>query len=263
MKRILWLAMLSCVASTLAMAQDRLVSGKVTDSAGDPVIGAAVMLKDGSMGAVTDSDGNFSIEADESDVLVVQSLGYETVEIPVGVRSRFSVILEDAVHLLDDVVVTGYQTLSKERATGSFDIIDKAQIQKPFLHPLFDVVRIGAVYLKLHQWMDFPKFCHFLGKIGHIPGFSTANSYLTSQFFIPILKFLLCFFRQSHNLLCPPLQKHAVICQRHMVFSTVKKLNSQFFLQLDQLPGKRGLCDVKEPGCLRNIFFPRYHQKIL
>lgn len=123
--------MLSCVASTLAMAQDRLVSGKVTDSAGDPVIGAAVMLKDGSMGAVTDSDGNFSIEADESDVLVVQSLGYETVEIPVGVRSRFSVILEDAVHLLDDVVVTGYQTLSKERATGSFDIIDKAQIQKP------------------------------------------------------------------------------------------------------------------------------------
>ena len=97
--------------------------------------------------------------------------------------------------------------------------------------------------------MDFPKFCHFLGKTGHIPGFSTANSYLTSQFFIPILKFLLCFFRQSHNLLCPPLQKHAVICQRHMVFSPVKKLNSQFFLQLDQLPGKRGLCDVKEPGC--------------
>ena len=52
-------------------------------------------------------------------------------EIPVGKRSRFDIILEDAVHLLDDVVVTGYQTLSKERATGSFDIIDKAQIQKP------------------------------------------------------------------------------------------------------------------------------------
>lgn len=123
--------MLSCVASTLAMAQDRMVSGKVTDSAGDPVIGAAVMLKDGSMGAVTSTDGYFAIEADESDVLVVQSLGYETVEIPVGVRSRFNIVLEDAVHLLDDVVVTGYQTLSKERATGSFDIIDKAQIQKP------------------------------------------------------------------------------------------------------------------------------------
>ena len=52
-------------------------------------------------------------------------------EIPVGVRSNFTVVLEDAVHLLDDVVVTGYQTLSKERATGSFDIIDKAQIEKP------------------------------------------------------------------------------------------------------------------------------------
>lgn len=123
--------MLFCIASSLALAQDRRVSGKVTDSAGDPVIGAAVMLKDGSTGAVTSNDGYFTLEADESDVLVVQSLGYETVEIPVGVRSNFTVVLEDAVHLLDDVVVTGYQTLSKERATGSFDIIDKAQIEKP------------------------------------------------------------------------------------------------------------------------------------
>lgn len=123
--------MLFCIASSLALAQERRVSGKVTDSAGDPVIGAAVMLKDGSIGAVTSSEGYFVLDADESDVLVVQSLGYETLEIPVGKRSRFDIILEDAVHLLDDVVVTGYQTLSKERATGSFDIIDKAQIQKP------------------------------------------------------------------------------------------------------------------------------------
>lgn len=131
MRKLLSIAMLFCIASSLALAQDRRVSGKVTDSAGDPVIGAAVMLKDGSTGAVTSNDGYFTLEADESDVLVVQSLGYETVEIPVGVRSNFTVVLEDAVHLLDDVVVTGYQTLSKERATGSFDIIDKAQIEKP------------------------------------------------------------------------------------------------------------------------------------
>ena len=71
MKKFVSMAMLFCIASSLALAQERRVSGKVTDSAGDPVIGAAVMLKDGSTGAVTSSEGYFMLDADESDVLVV------------------------------------------------------------------------------------------------------------------------------------------------------------------------------------------------
>lgn len=80
---------------------------------------------------ITNSDGSFRIEASDSDILVFKYLGYDEQEIQVGPRTRIEIELRESAHQLDDVVVTGYQTISKERATGSFDIIDKAQLENP------------------------------------------------------------------------------------------------------------------------------------
>ena len=107
------------------------VSGTVTDASGEAVIGASVMIKGTKSGTVSDIDGTYSISARTSDILVFSSIGFESQEIGVGDKSVINVTLNDDIRLLEEVVVTGYQTISKERATGSFDIISKAQIEKP------------------------------------------------------------------------------------------------------------------------------------
>lgn len=127
----LYLAWLICLMAFQVSAQNRWVTGVVADTNGAPVVGATVTVKGGTKGAITNSDGSFRIEASDSDILVFKYLGYDEQEIQVGPRTRIEIELRESAHRLDDVVVTGYQTISKERATGSFDIIDKAQLENP------------------------------------------------------------------------------------------------------------------------------------
>lgn len=127
----LYLIGLLCLLALRVSAQNRWVTGVVTDSNGHPVVGTTVTVKGGTNGVITDPDGSFRIEASDSDILIFRYLGYEDQELQVGTRTRIEIRLREAAHQLDDVVVTGYQTISRERATGSFDIIDKAQLEKP------------------------------------------------------------------------------------------------------------------------------------
>ena len=63
--------------------------------------------------------------------LLFQCLGYNAQEMKIGQKTSMDIELLESIEHLEDVVVTGYQTISKERATGSFDIVNKAQIEKP------------------------------------------------------------------------------------------------------------------------------------
>ena len=73
----------------------------------------------------------YSITAKESDNLLFSCLGYEDTILPVGKSTVINVTMNEDSEELQSVVVTGYQTISKERATGSFDILSKNQIEKP------------------------------------------------------------------------------------------------------------------------------------
>ncbi|MBQ7622181.1 MAG: carboxypeptidase-like regulatory domain-containing protein, partial [Bacteroidales bacterium] len=80
-----------------------IVKGKVTDSAGEPLIGAGVMIKGrGNVGVTTDIDGNFSIEAAPADILQFSFIGFKTLEIAVGNSARIDAVLEEDANLLDD-----------------------------------------------------------------------------------------------------------------------------------------------------------------
>lgn len=95
----------------------RFISGTVTDNAGVPVPGAAVMIPGGTKGVVTDIDGKYSIEVDDSvHQLVVTLLGYEDKTVTVGKASRIDVVLEEAATVLDDVVVTALGIRREEKA---------------------------------------------------------------------------------------------------------------------------------------------------
>ena len=95
------------------------VSGFVRDKDGEPLIGAAVAVKDKDAGVITGIDGDYVIDASAGDVLVFTYLGFNSKEVKVGDSDHVDVILEESQTFLDEVVVVGYGTMKKKDLTGS------------------------------------------------------------------------------------------------------------------------------------------------
>ncbi len=102
-----------------------LISGKVSDAQGVPVIGANIIEKGTTNGIVTDLDGNFTLNVEKGAILVVSYIGYLTQEIPVRNNKQFNILLKEDSQALDEVVVVGYGTQKKVNLTGSVDVISE------------------------------------------------------------------------------------------------------------------------------------------
>ncbi len=101
--------------------QQRQVSGKVEDEEGLPLPGVVVLVKGTTNGTVTNFDGTYTITIPAPEnVLVFSFLGFQTQEIKVGNQTTISLILLEELAELSEVVITGYQQISKERSTGSY-----------------------------------------------------------------------------------------------------------------------------------------------
>ena len=105
-KRASWLKsvfVLTCLllSTSVAMAQTKTVTGTVTDSFNEPLIGASILVKGTSTGAVTDMDGKYSISVTPNDVLVFSYVGYEKQEIKVGQQTVINVTLKDDSQMLE------------------------------------------------------------------------------------------------------------------------------------------------------------------
>ncbi len=102
-----------------AVQQSKKVTGNVVDSEG-PVIGASVVEKGNpSNGAVTDLDGNFTLNVKPGATIVVTYIGYKTQEIAVGNQSNFNITLATDDKTLEEVVVVGYGVQKKKLVTGA------------------------------------------------------------------------------------------------------------------------------------------------
>ena len=113
------LVSLCCLLSASLLAQQRTLTGTLTDeSTGDPLIGASVLVKGTTRGTVTDLDGNYTITAAPEDVLVVSYTGYGTQEVTVGDQESISLGLSSG-ELLDEVVVVAYGKQKKATVTGA------------------------------------------------------------------------------------------------------------------------------------------------
>src|SRR5688500_17589998 len=114
------------------------VTGKVTSTTGDAVPGASVQVKGTNLGTSTDNIGNFSIVPPSADAtLVVSSLGFDELEVPLAGRRTVSITLTPSSKELDQVVVIGYGTANKRDLTGSIVKIDGKEIaDKPNTNPV-------------------------------------------------------------------------------------------------------------------------------
>ena len=100
----------------VALAQ-QVVTGSVTDQEGMPLPGATVVIKGTSSATTADFDGNYTIAAKNGDVLVISYVGYSAAEVTVDGATANAAL--STSNDLDEVVVTGYGTFSKEKFTGS------------------------------------------------------------------------------------------------------------------------------------------------
>lgn len=120
MKNIIVLCM-ALIMSFQLMAQQRRVSGTVVDSNDrSAMIGANIMEKGTTNGTVTNIDGRFVLDLSTSNpVLVISSIGYETLEVTVGNRTTLNLEMKEDTELLDEVVVVGYGTMRKSDISGA------------------------------------------------------------------------------------------------------------------------------------------------
>ena len=99
---------------------NRAFKGKVTDSHGEPLIGATVMIKGTDTGTVTDLDGNFVLRSSKKTAKIeISYIGYQTKIVEAELNKTISVELKEDSEMLDDVVVIGYGTVRREALTGS------------------------------------------------------------------------------------------------------------------------------------------------
>ena len=115
----------------VASAQQLTVKGTVKDAAGEPIIGANVMMKGTTNGTITDLDGRYSVSGvTPASVLTFSFIGYRNQEIPVKGQREVNVVLVEDAQALDEVVVVGYGSLSRKELSSSIVQVDKTKFQQ-------------------------------------------------------------------------------------------------------------------------------------
>lgn len=127
--RISALSLTLLVSGSVMFGQARTVTGTVVDEFGEPVIGANILIKGTTTGAITDMDGNFSITGvTDQSVLVVSYIGYATQEIPAQGQSKFNIAISEDKDVLEEVVVVGYGVQKKRDLTGAITSVKSEDI---------------------------------------------------------------------------------------------------------------------------------------
>lgn len=130
MKKLLLVVLFLAGAAAMSAAQERTVTGKVTSSEdGSGLPGVNVVIQGTATGTITDIDGNYSIEADDEDILDFSSVGYRSVSRAVGTHSMIDMVLEVDIQALDEIVVTGYGTQIKRDITGSISSVKSKELE--------------------------------------------------------------------------------------------------------------------------------------
>ena len=123
------MALLLTFAMLVGNVTAQTIKGNVTDSSGEPVIGATVMETGTSNGTVTDIDGNFTLSVKGKE-LTISYIGMKTQKVNISGKQSVNVVLEDESSTLNDVVVIGYGTARKKDLTGSVSTVKGQELTK-------------------------------------------------------------------------------------------------------------------------------------
>ncbi|SHG56937.1 iron complex outermembrane recepter protein [Chryseolinea serpens] len=129
--RFTWMTAMLLLTSTLAWAQSKVVTGKITSAEdGASLPGVNVLEKGTSNGTVTDSNGHYSISVTDNATLIFSFIGYKSQEVIVGGQSAVDLTLQVDVTSLSEVVVVGYGQQEKKDVTGVVATVDSKSFNK-------------------------------------------------------------------------------------------------------------------------------------
>jgi TonB-linked SusC/RagA family outer membrane protein len=119
-KKIQFVAILLVICLQWSFAQDRNISGVVTDEAGTPLIGATIQVEGSVVGTSTDIEGSYSLTVPQGATAIVASYtGYASKDVPIGVSNIINIELTEDINSLEEVVVIGYGTRRSKDLTGA------------------------------------------------------------------------------------------------------------------------------------------------
>lgn len=126
--KVLLMFIVGLFLSVNTFAQQIVVKGIVKDTTGEPIIGANVIVKGTTNGTITDFDGNFLLNANKGDIIIISFIGYRSQEAQAA--ASMNIILKDDTELLDEVVVIGYGSVKKDDLNGSVVAIKAEEMNK-------------------------------------------------------------------------------------------------------------------------------------
>ena len=111
-------------------AQNKTISGTVTDFTGEPVIGASVLVNGTTNGTITDLNGKFSLSnVPTKGTITITYIGYKKQEVSVAGNTNFKITLQEDTETLDEVVVVGYGVQKKSDVTGAMARIGEKELK--------------------------------------------------------------------------------------------------------------------------------------
>ena len=117
-------------SSSSHLPLDRTISGIITNTEGETIIGATVQIKNTEIGTITDIDGKFSISiSDSAKTLVVRYIGYEELEVEIGLQSNFMLVLQESAQALKEVVVVGYGKQENNRVSSAIQQVKSEDLE--------------------------------------------------------------------------------------------------------------------------------------
>jgi TonB-linked SusC/RagA family outer membrane protein len=121
---------LALVLCGTALAQQIQVTGLVTSEEGVPLQGVAIRVQGTDVSTNTDARGQYTITAPRDGVLLVQFIGYRTIAVGIGGRTTVDIVLEEAIAVLGEVVVTGYTEQRRADITGAISSVEIGSVQR-------------------------------------------------------------------------------------------------------------------------------------
>ena len=118
------MAFLMSLLCMVAFAQEKVITGTVSDATGEPMVGVTVVVQGTTIGTTTDLDGKYSLKVPENSTLNFSFIGFVTQIILVGDQATINVNLKESATDIDEVVVVGYGTIKKNDLTGAVGSVD-------------------------------------------------------------------------------------------------------------------------------------------
>ena len=110
--------------------QKKQITGNISDEKGEPIIGANIVEKGTANGTITNTNGNFTLNIGNNAVLHISYIGYIEQDIPTTDRTNFTIVLQEEMKALEEVMVVAYGTQKKSTFTGSASVVNSSQLEK-------------------------------------------------------------------------------------------------------------------------------------